>query len=138
LNKTVKKKKKKNTDLIFRTLKNSLSRDTIPMPLKGQFPEIFCFRFFYESVSPQPQSIPFRPFRFFSKIRGDIPESRCTTGINDTGGKIAAGINDAGGQFATGISDTGGIFFYHSVVDTGCKFATGVNDTGGKFATGGK
>ncbi len=44
--------------------------------------------FFHESVSPQLQSIPFRPFRIFSKIRGDIRESRCTTGIKDTGGKI--------------------------------------------------
>jgi hypothetical protein len=83
------------------------------MYLKGQCHEIFCFWFFHESVSPQPQSIPFRPFQIFSKIRGDIRESRCTTGINDTGGKIAAGINDAGGKFATGISDTGGKFFYN-------------------------
>ena len=82
--------------------------------LKGQCHEIFCYWFFFhESVSPQPQSIPCRPFRIFSKIRGDIRESRCTTGINDTGGKIAAGINDAGGKFATGISDTGGKFFHH-------------------------
>ncbi len=66
-----------------------------------------------ESVSPQPQSIPFRPFRIFSKIRGDIRKSRYTTGINDTGGKIAASIKDADGKFATGISDTGGKFFYH-------------------------
>jgi hypothetical protein len=47
------------------------------------------------------------------KIRRDIRESRCSTGINDTGGKIAAGINDTGGKFATGISDTGGIFLHH-------------------------
>jgi hypothetical protein len=39
----------------------------------------------------------------FSKIRGDIHESRCTTGINDTSGKISAGINNAGGKFATGV-----------------------------------
>jgi hypothetical protein len=39
-------------------------------------------------------------------------ESRCTTGINDTGGKIAAGINNDGGKFATCISDTGGKFCY--------------------------
>ncbi len=38
--------------------------------------------FFHESVSPQPQSIPLRPFRIFSKIRGDIRKSRCSTGIN--------------------------------------------------------
>ncbi len=30
--------------------------------LKGQCHEIFCFWFFYESVSPQPQSIPLGPF----------------------------------------------------------------------------
>ncbi len=100
--------------------------------LKGQCHEIFCFWFFHESVSPQLQNIPFRPFRIFSKIRRDIRESRCTTGVNDTGGKIAAGINDAGG------SDTGANFstIFASVVDTSGKFAAGVNDTGGKFATG--
>ncbi len=43
--------------------------------------------------------------------------SRSTTGINNTGSKIAAGINDTG----AGINYTGG------------KFATGINDTGGKF-----
>jgi hypothetical protein len=53
--------------------------------------------FFHESVSPQPQSIQLRPFQIFSKIRGDIRESRCTTGISDTGGKFA----------------TGGKFFHH-------------------------
>jgi hypothetical protein len=76
---------------------------------------------FDESVSPQPQSIPLGPFRIFSKIRGDIHESRCITGINNTGGKFATGVNDTGSKIATGINATGG------------KFATGVNDTGGKF-----
>jgi hypothetical protein len=56
---------------------------------------------------PQPQSIPFGPFRIFSKIRGDIRESRCTTGINDTGGKFATGIRVTSGKFATGVNDTG-------------------------------
>ncbi len=55
--------------------------------LKGQCHEIFCFWFFHGSVSPQPQSIPLRPFRIFSKIRGDIRGSRFATGVNDTGGK---------------------------------------------------
>jgi hypothetical protein len=36
--------------------------------------------FFHESVSPKHLSIPLRPFRIFSKIRGDIRGSRCTTG----------------------------------------------------------
>ncbi len=42
---------------------------------------------FYESVSPRPLSIPLGPFRIFSKIRGDIRSSRCTTAVVDTGGK---------------------------------------------------
>jgi hypothetical protein len=54
--------------------------------LKGQCHEIFDFWFFHESVSPKNLSIPLRPFRIFSKIRGDIRGSRCTTGVNDTGG----------------------------------------------------
>jgi hypothetical protein len=48
----------------------------------------------------------------FSKIRGDIRKSRCTTGINDTGGKFATGVNDTGGKFC---------HRFLSVVDTGGK-----------------
>jgi hypothetical protein len=55
--------------------------------LKGQCHEIFASGSFHESVSPQPQSIPLRPFQFFSKIRGDIHSSRFATSVNDTGGK---------------------------------------------------
>jgi hypothetical protein len=44
--------------------------------------------FFINQFPPQPQSIPLRLFQIFSKIRGDIRKSRCTTGINDTGGKF--------------------------------------------------
>jgi hypothetical protein len=43
-----------------------------------------------------------------SKICGDIRKSRCTTGINGTGGKFATGINDTGGKLAIGVNDTGG------------------------------
>ncbi len=42
---------------------------------------------FHESVSPQPQSIPLRPFQIFSKIREGIRSSGFATGVNDTGGK---------------------------------------------------
>jgi hypothetical protein len=92
------------------------------VPLKGQCHEIFCFWFFHESVSPQPQCILLRAFQIFSTICGDICKSRCTTGINDTSGKFATGVNDTGGKIAAGINDTGG------------KFATGINDTGEKFS----
>ncbi len=56
--------------------------------LKGQYHEIFCFWFFHESVSPQPKSFPLGPFQIFSKMRGDICKSRCTTGTNDTNRKF--------------------------------------------------
>ncbi len=55
--------------------------------LKGQCHEISTSGFFHESVTPKHLSILLRPFRIFSKIRGDIRGSRCTAGVNDTGGK---------------------------------------------------
>jgi hypothetical protein len=36
----------------------------------------------------------------FSKIPRDIRKSRCTTGINATGGKFVTGINDISGELA--------------------------------------
>jgi hypothetical protein len=76
-------------------LKHTLERDSVM--------RFFASGFFDESVSPQPQSIPLEPFRIYSKIRGDICKSRCTTGINDTVGNFASGINDTSGKFATGV-----------------------------------
>ncbi len=73
-----------------------------PQHLKGQCHEIFFFWLFYESDSPQPQSIPLGPFQIFLKIRGDIRKSRCTTCNNETGGKFATGVNDTGAKFDTG------------------------------------
>ncbi len=98
-----------------------------PPFFKGTVSQDFNFCFFHESVSPQPQSIPLGPFQIFSKMCEDVRKSRCTTGINDTGGKFATGINDTVGKFC---------HQFASVVDTGSKFATGVNDTGSKFVTG--
>ncbi len=79
--------------------------------IKGTVSRYFLLLvFFMNQFPPKPLSIPLGPFRIFSKIRGDIRSARLTTGVNDTGGKIAAGINDTGGKFATGINDTGGKF----------------------------
>jgi hypothetical protein len=90
--------------------------------LKGTVSRDFLLLvFFRESFSLQPQSIPLGPFQIFSKIRGDIRKSRCTTGINDTGGKFATDVKDTDGKIAAGVRDTDG------------KIATGINDTGGKF-----
>ncbi len=76
-------------------------------------------------------------FPIFSKICGDIRKSRCTTGINETGGK-----------FANGVDDTGSKVFYHFPlccwyrwqICRRCKqrrwqIATIINATRGKIAT---
>ncbi len=85
--------------------------------LKGQCHEIFTFSFFSWIIFPPGT------FQIFSKIRGDIRKSRCTTGINDTGGKFATDVNDTDGKIATSINDTGGKFAtsFASVFDTGGK-----------------
>jgi hypothetical protein len=62
---------------------------------KGQFHEIFASGFLYESSSSKTLKIILGSFQFFSKL-GDIHKSRCTTGVNNTGGKFATGINDTG------------------------------------------
>ncbi len=50
--------------------------------LKGTLPWDFQILFFFhESVSPKPLSIPLGLFQIFSKIRGDILSSKCTTGV---------------------------------------------------------
>jgi hypothetical protein len=61
----------------------------------------------------------------FSKIRGDIRKSRCTTCNNVTDSQSTTPVS----SFAT---DTTGLL----TVDTCRNFATGVNDTGGNFALG--
>jgi hypothetical protein len=76
--------------------------------LKGRVTRFFASGFFHESVSPQPKSIPFGPFQIFSKIRTEIRKSRCTAGINDTGGNFATSVNNTSGNFATSVNDTGG------------------------------
>jgi hypothetical protein len=43
----------------------------------------------FATMFPQAPEINIRVISNFYKIRGDIRKSRCTTGINDTGGKFA-------------------------------------------------
>jgi hypothetical protein len=47
---------------------------------------------------PQGLKITLGLFQIFSKIGGDIRKSRCTTGINNTGGKFAIIVNDTGSK----------------------------------------
>jgi hypothetical protein len=86
---------------------------------------------------PQAWKIKLGSFLIFSKICRDIRKSRCTTGINDTGGNFAtsfAGVVDTGGKFATSVNYTGSKFA--NGVNNPGDFATGINNTGSKFATG--
>ncbi len=55
--------------------------------VKKQCHEIVDFRFFLWISFPQAPEYTIGPFQMFSKIRGDIRSSRCTTGVLDTGGK---------------------------------------------------
>jgi hypothetical protein len=57
------------------------------LPKGDSVTRFFAFGFFHESVSPKPLIIPLGLFQIFSKIRGDIRSSSCTTGVLDTGGK---------------------------------------------------
>ncbi len=80
----------------------------------------FLLQMFFMNHLPQAPGNN-RVISKFSKIHGDIRKSRCTAGINNTGGKFATGINKIGGKIVAGINDTGG------------KFATGINDISGKI-----
>ncbi len=63
----------------FITVKGTVSQDFLLLAfLMYQFPP--ATEFYIWTVSN------------FSKIRGDNRKSRCTTGINDTGGKFATGV----------------------------------------------
>jgi hypothetical protein len=54
---------------------------------KGAVPRDFRLLVILMISSPKHLSVLIRPFRIFSKIRGDIRGSRCTTSVVDTGGK---------------------------------------------------
>jgi hypothetical protein len=101
--------------------------------LRDSVTRFFASSFFHESPSPKPLIITLESFRIFSKIRGDIRKSRCTTSVNDTGGKLPPASTTPAENFPP-VSTTSAANFATSspcVVDTGGKFATGVNDTGG-------
>jgi hypothetical protein len=102
--------------------------------LKGQCHKIFASDFFHESVSPPAPEYSSRIISNFLKILEDTCKSRCTTGLNDTGGKFATGINDTGGKFATSFASVVvNIGKFDTSVNNNCgKLATGVDDAGGK------
>jgi hypothetical protein len=61
--------------------------------------QYFASGFFHESSPSKPLKIPLESFPTFSKFLGDIDKSRCTIGVNYTGGKFAIGINDTDSKF---------------------------------------
>ncbi len=69
------------------------------LDLKRQFHEIFCFWFFNESVPPQPQSIPLRPFQIFFKNSRRYSQFKVHHRYQQQWWQIATGINDVGGKF---------------------------------------
>jgi hypothetical protein len=87
---------------------------------------------------PPAPECPIKIVSNFLKIRRDIRKSRCTTGVNKTGGKLPP-VSTTPAANLPFVSTTPAALFATSfpcAVDTGAKFATGVNDTGGKFAAG--
>jgi hypothetical protein len=94
---------------------------------KDSVTRFFASCFFHESPSSKPLILTLGSFRIFSKIRGDIRKSRCTTGVNDTGGKLPRVSTTPAANFAPSSP---------CLIDTGGKFAIGVNNTGGTFAAG--
>ncbi len=90
--------------------------------LKGQCHEIFCFRFFsWITFSEAPEnniriiSNFFENSRRFSQVK-----PRCTTGVNDTGGKLPMVSTTPVANFRW--------YRRHR-----WQIATGINDTSGKF-----
>jgi hypothetical protein len=75
-------------------------------PFKGTVSRDFRLLVFF--MNQFPQASEYRAVSNFSKIRGDIRSSRCTTGVVDTDGKFAAGVVDTDGKFAAGVVDTDG------------------------------
>jgi hypothetical protein len=59
----------------------------------------------------------------FSKICGDIRNSRCTTDINDTGGKFATTVNNTGSKMPPVLTTQAANFStsFNSVADTSGK-----------------
>ncbi len=59
-----------------------------PPRLKGKVSRDFLLLVFLRISFPPALEYSIRTVTYFLKIRGDIHKSRCTTGINDTGGKF--------------------------------------------------
>jgi hypothetical protein len=56
--------------------------------VKGTVSRDFLLLVFSRSSFPSAPEYSIKTVMNFSKIRGDIYKSRCTTGINNTGGKF--------------------------------------------------
>ncbi len=99
----------------------------------------FASGFFHESSSLKHLKIAWGSFQIFSKILWDIRKSRCSTGINDTGGKFGNSIRLL--HFKVNLKEKN--YLYNNSTTQRLKkiilifwlklfpFATGVNNTGG-------
>ncbi len=71
---------------------------------KGTVSGVFSSGYFHESSSHKSLKITLRSFQIFAKILGDIRKLRWTTGINETAAYFATrttGLLDTGGKLAT-------------------------------------
>jgi hypothetical protein len=77
------------------SIKNKIISDysSYSSVFKGQYLEIFDFRFFFMNRFPQAHEYTIKAVSNFSKIRRDICSSRCNTGVADTGVKLKKSSN---------------------------------------------
>jgi hypothetical protein len=91
---------------------------------KGTVSRDFSLLFFLRIILPQASENNTSVISIFSKIRGDIRKSRCTTAPAAVHLPLVPLMCvDTSGKFATGVIDT----------STSGKFAAGVNETGSKL-----
>jgi hypothetical protein len=106
------------------------------LALKRQCHEIHRQVVLMNQYLPSPWVSHLGRFRIFSKIRGDVHSSRCTTGVVGTGGKWKKIFNQHIDKFFPSSSLQGVIslmfqLFATCVVDSGGKFTAGVVGIGG-------
>jgi hypothetical protein len=65
---------------------------------KRSLTQIFDFKFFHESVSPWPLSIPLGPFQIFYENSQRYPQLYVYRPVNDTSDKLFTGVNDTGNK----------------------------------------
>jgi hypothetical protein len=93
---------------------------------KDRVTKFFASGFFYESVSPQPQSIPLGPEIFANQGAPSVLTTTPEAILPLVPTTLVANLPLVSTTPAANLATS-----WASVVDIGGKFTTGVNDTGG-------